>query len=223
MFSKAYEDNFDRIRDHADVIPGPLKLLDLGSWDGESFSKYRPRDAFVCGIEYDFDAAKLSKLRDVRPVRSDLNSQFPIRGGAFDVVTSNQVIEHLSDTDNFVSEVFRVLRPGGMAIVSTENASSWHNIGALMMGWQSFSLTNVSNRAPGIGNPLAVLRGGEPASAGWEHLRIFSHRGLKELFEVHGFVDVHIDGAGYYPLPGALARKDPRHAAFITAVATKPT
>jgi hypothetical protein len=47
---------------------------------------------------------------------------------------------------------------------------------------------------------------------------VFAYRGLRELFHAHRFTDVHLCGAGYYPLPAAVARRDPRHAAFLTVV-----
>jgi hypothetical protein len=106
--------------------------------------------------------------------------------------------------------------------VSTENLASWHNIASLLFGWQAFSLTNVSSRKSGIGNPLANLRAAEPAAEGWTHQRIFSYRGLIELAEAIGFENVRILGAGYYPLPTRVAHRDPRHAAFITVIGRKP-
>ncbi len=51
---------------------------------------------------------------------------------SFDFVVSFQVIEHIERDDDFVSEVSRVLRPGGRFIVSTPNApmsltrNPWH-------------------------------------------------------------------------------------------------
>jgi hypothetical protein len=107
-------------------------------------------------------------------------------------------------------------------VISTENLASWHNLAALALGWQPFSITNVSESRPSIGNPLSNLRHGENLSAGWHHVRVFAHRGLIELFEVHGFVDVNVKGSGYYPLPAALGRWDSRHAALITIVARRP-
>lgn len=154
-------------------------------------------------------------------VRADLTRPLPFGSGVFDIVTSNQVIEHLYDTDNFVAEVFRVLRPGGTAVVSTENAASWHNVASLLLGWQSFSLTNISDRRAGIGNPLALWRNDDPGDRGWQHVRILAYRGLKEPFEAHSFENVCVRGTGYYPLPARFGRWDARHAAFIT-VATKP-
>src|SRR5207237_1346369 len=85
--------------------------------------------------------------------RFRLNADIPIRDESFDAISSNQVIEHLSDTDIFLAESFRVLRPGGHVVVSTENMSSWHNLAALLLGWQAFSLTNITDKRSGIGNP----------------------------------------------------------------------
>ena len=141
----------------------------------------------------------------------------------FDVVTSNQVIEHLHNTDRFVSEAFRTLRPGGLLCVSTENLASWHNIASLLLGWQAFSLTNVSKYRPGLGNPLANWRNhDEPIEDGWLHQRLFSYRGLIELAESVGFTNVRIHGSGYYPLPTRFAHRHTRHAAFITVSGRKP-
>ena len=52
--------------------------------------------------------------------------------GSFDAVVSFQVIEHIEEDLEFVREVARVLRPGGLFVVSTPNApmsltrNPWH-------------------------------------------------------------------------------------------------
>ena len=45
----------------------------------------------------------------------------PFEDGSFDVVTANEMIEHIEDHDAFIEEVKRVLQPGGMFLVSTPN------------------------------------------------------------------------------------------------------
>ncbi|GAH59980.1 unnamed protein product, partial [marine sediment metagenome] len=54
-----------------------------------------------------------------------------------------------------------------------------------------------------------------------QHHRIFSYRGLKEVFENKGFVIEKVLGAGYYPLPPLFVNLDKRHSHFITIKARK--
>jgi SAM-dependent methyltransferase len=175
------------------------------------------------GVELMPDAAAAARARAIVVHEADLNQQLPIAPDSFDIVHSNQVIEHVNDVDAFVAEVFRVLKPGGWAIISTENGSSWHNIFAAVLGWQIFSLTNVSGKIAGLGNPIAIQRNAPAFSPTWRHKTIMNYRGLKELMIVNGFTDVFVGGAGYYPLPASAGRIDPRHSVYITVTGRKPS
>ena len=53
------------------------------------------------------------------PINAD--GSLPYRDGAFDVACSLEVIEHIKDQFAFTRELYRVVRPGGVAIVSTPN------------------------------------------------------------------------------------------------------
>lgn len=194
------------------------KLLDLGCNTGKFSLKLAKRIGTdkIYGIEIVEGKIKAAKKRGIKVIKSDLNKKFPIEDNFFDVVHTNQVIEHLTDVDNFVGEIFRVLKPGGIAIISTENGSSWCNIFAAIMGWQIFSLTNVSSKKAGIGNPLALLRNEKIEFSSWTHKTIFNFRGLIELFQVFNFTVENIRGAGYFPLPNFFGNIDKRHCHFIT-------
>jgi SAM-dependent methyltransferase len=56
----------------------------------------------------------------------------PYRDGQFDVVVSFQVIEHIQNDDLYLAEINRVLKPGGIALISTPNIkrtlsrNPWH-------------------------------------------------------------------------------------------------
>lgn len=154
---------------------------------------------------------------------ADLGRIVPLPDNLFNVIHANQVIEHVPDVDLFASEIWRMLKPGGTAIVSTENTSSWHNVFAAICGWQMFSSTNLSELRLGIGNPLAVHLGETEHMKTWTHKVLFSARGLREFFEAHGFQVEAVKGSGYHPMPAWVGQWDVAHAHFITIIARKPT
>lgn len=204
--------------------PAPREsLCDLGCDDGRWTLEVAR--AFGCtrlyGIEIVPARAEEARVRGVEAAVASLDQRFPFPDASMDIVHANQVIEHVPDVDNFMAEIRRILRVGGIAIVSTENGSSWHNIFAALMGWQIFSATNISKRTGGLGNPMAIHRGQALDLPSWTHKTIFNYRGLKELAEVHGLKVVKVLGAGYHPLPPAVGRVDPRHAHFLALKAMK--
>ena len=193
-------------------------FLDLGC-DTGSFSlkiadKIRTKNIF--GVEIVPERIVVAQDRGIQVKNFDLNQKFSFPDNHFDAIHANQVIEHLIDSDNFLSEIHRVLKPGGYAVISTENLSSWCNIFASIMGWQVFSLTNFSTKALSIGNPFSLHRGKKVEYSSWNHVRIYNVFGLKEYFEVFGFKVEKIVGAGYFPLPSILGKIDPVHSHFIS-------
>ena len=222
LFKHAAEDNQENILSMAARCNGKTLLdlgCDTGTWTSRLISAVGPDRVF--GI--DIEAARLSQAkRLLHPVKSDLNAALPFKSGSIDIIHSNQVIEHLSDVDLFCEETYRVLKPGGCVLISTENLSSWHNIFALVIGRQAFS-QHISNRI-NLGNPMS-LHHGEDISKSWAHVKIFTYHGLKALFSHYRFKNIKIRGAGYYPFWGsvsrAMSRIDSRHTHFITLKAYK--
>jgi SAM-dependent methyltransferase len=222
MWDAAEEENLRNIERGLALGGVRHSILDLGCDDGERTLRFAraARASEVHGVELVEARASLAEERGIRVAIGDLRDPLTFEDARFDAVVSNQVIEHLANTDRFIAEVHRVLKPGGVAVVSTENLASWHNIAALVFGWQPFSLTNVSSTRSGLGNPVALHRADDqPGMESWQHVQVFSFRGLRELFEAHGLVVDKMLGAGYYPFPARLGRALPRHAAFLTVVA----
>ena len=215
-----------------DALPpasSATRLLDLGCDDGCWTESLRQRVGLpperVSGLEIVAERAEHARSRGFDVRVADLERTWPFEDHSFDVVHSNQVIEHVVDIDHFVDETRRVLKPDGVAIVCTENLASWHNVAALTLGYQPFSLTNISRSGP-LGNPLA-LHAGENGSdlPSWNHVHVLSLAGLRDLFAGHDFAIRRTFGAGYHPAPGRvgawLAEHDPRHAHFIGVVAER--
>ena len=195
------------------------RLLDLGTSDGEFTKRVAERlgAASVSGIELIEEHAAAARDRGLDVRRADLDEGLPFEDGAFDVVHANQVIEHVRRTDTFLRETRRVLAPDGLACISTNNLSSWHNVFSLALGMQPMPM-HVSDEVI-LGNPLNPLHERPHTDIGRTHLRLFTGRALTELCARHGLELVSLRSVGYYPLPPRLARPvaraDPTHAAFL--------
>jgi len=209
---------FDMLEKDEDAI-----LLDCGCDDGRNTLEIAQGIGTnnIYGIEIIKARAHEAQKKGINVFNSDLNERFPLEDESVDVILANQVIEHLANADSFVGEIHRVLRRGGYAIVCTENLASWHNILSLVFGWQPFSLTNISLKRLGIGNPFALHRGEEAFNRHWLHVELFAYRGLLEIIEANGLKVEAVSGAGYYPLLSIIGQVDKRHAAFLTVKARK--
>ena len=99
-----------------------LAVLDLGCGTGRHALWLAGAGATVTAV--DFSAGMLDEARSkrgadaVRFVVHDLHEPLPFEGGAFDLVVSGLVLEHLRELRGFFDEAHRVLRPGGRAVVS---------------------------------------------------------------------------------------------------------
>ena len=160
------------------------KLLDCGCDNGE-FTVEQAKTIGTCkvyGIEINEKNCEEAKRKGIKVYNRDLNIKLPIRSSSIDVIIANQVIEHLHDTDTFVKEIYRILKPKGYSIISTNNLAAWHNITALLLGKQPFPSDICSD--PSIGKLFALWAGD---AGSFSHLRIFAYYGLRELFENYGF------------------------------------
>ncbi|MCL0057490.1 class I SAM-dependent methyltransferase, partial [Dehalococcoidales bacterium] len=99
------------------------RLLDVGCGDGEITMKVAERigTKMIWGIDIVEDSLTKAKAKGIQVVAADLNQPLPLESESFDIVHAANIIEHLSKTDIFLKEVYRVLKPGGYFIISTCN------------------------------------------------------------------------------------------------------
>jgi malonyl-CoA O-methyltransferase len=97
-------------------------VLDLGCGTGRHAGWLCRAGAIVAAV--DFSEGMLQEARrkteglPIRFLAHDLHQPLPFPSGAFDVVVSGLVLEHLRDLDAFFGEARRCLRPDGRAVVS---------------------------------------------------------------------------------------------------------
>jgi SAM-dependent methyltransferase len=194
----------------------PRALLDVGCADGAflfQYLDYVPKR--FCGIEASPSLMEQARKRGIDVQSVDLNGEWPYQSDSFDVVHCAQVIEHLHNTRLFAQEILRVLKPGGTALITSENLTSFLNLGAMMLGYTPFTLMRVCGWY--LGNPLGLhyeehVEEGVPitdsAFAGVTgHVRALSVIQAQELFEKVGFVDVRAGSMGLMPLPDWLGKR----------------
>lgn len=197
------------------------QACDLGCGNGSFIRSVVPDAVALSGVENHPGVAEKARHAGLDVLEADLNQPLPYESSRFDAVFSHFVIEHIMDVDTHLSEMRRILKPGGAAIVGTENLASWHNVMALVLGQQPFTMTIALSPKKRLGN---VLQGGRFTDLGEEespHCRVFAYQGLKDMLTYHGFIVERMAGAGLFPVPGAagnaLGRLDKWHAAFILA------
>jgi SAM-dependent methyltransferase len=215
-------------------------LLDCGCGDG-SYSQHLGQvlgTTSVYGVELNRGKAYEASLNGVHVLRSDVNMALPLGDNSVHVVTAFNVLEHLVETRQFLAEIYRVLRPGGYAIINTPNLASWHNIAALLLGIQPFSGPNISSmtesdvpivqrmhrRSHNLPEDVAHYDTPEPERH--RHIVVVAFRSLIKALQHTGFDIEHALGYGYYPLPPFLAwvmsRFDPAHAHHMVLLVRKP-
>lgn len=132
----------------------------------------------------------------------DLNKDFPTVSSSADVILANQIVEHLYDPDHFLSEIYRCLKTGGYAVISTPNLGAWHNLVFLLMGWQP-PMVDVSSKSY-AGNPL---KRGKTRVGRLGHIRLFTYGSFRDLLLYHGFRTDKLIGS--------------RHSTFLTTRVVK--
>jgi SAM-dependent methyltransferase len=144
-------------------IPRPeagARLLDVGAAYGFALDEARRAGWMTTGLEISAPAARhASTIASGRVVVADAVAA-PFASDCFDAVTLWDVLEHLPEPHAIVSEMARLLRPGGRLVLSTGDVGS---LAARLSGarWHLYTIP--------------------------EHLFFYTRRSLRELLEAHGF------------------------------------
>jgi glycosyltransferase involved in cell wall biosynthesis/SAM-dependent methyltransferase len=116
-------------------------------------------ETFACDIDH-FDAEK---------------DRFPYRDGEFSTVICGELIEHLfEDPMHLMSEVNRILAPGGHLVLTTPNVAALRGISAILLGYH-----------PGFFH--SYIKPSESGEVDARHNREYTAREIHKLFENSGF------------------------------------
>ncbi|MBD3626620.1 class I SAM-dependent methyltransferase [Cyclobacterium sp.] len=109
-------------------------LLEIGCGEGRGVEVLGPLVDHYHGMDKIGDILEILKVKhpDFVFEQAVLPPMPGLKDNTFDVVVSFQVIEHIPDDLLYLQEIYRVLKPGGFALISTPNIrfslsrNPWH-------------------------------------------------------------------------------------------------
>ncbi|MDD5331748.1 MAG: class I SAM-dependent methyltransferase [Candidatus Nanoarchaeia archaeon] len=171
--SKVGRETYLRIKKSLSLIGKGKKVLDVGCYDGYISNKIKDLGNVVIGMEISKEGVKLAKERGIDCFFGDVEGKFPFKDQEFDVVFAGEIIEHVFDTDLFLSEIKRVLKKDGFLVLTTPNIAAFNRRLKLFIG-----------KNPDIDIGLVNYEG-KGRSAG--HIRYFTKKSLEKLLKRNGF------------------------------------
>ncbi|HPT30082.1 MAG TPA: class I SAM-dependent methyltransferase [bacterium] len=114
---------------------GRQKILDLGSRDGSLIhSLGAPKERVVC-VDVDQAAVNSCQTKGYKTLWLDLNSgRLPFSDNEFDLIIACDILEHLFSPGILMTEISRILAPGGQLIGSIPNAFYWRHRWQMLRG-----------------------------------------------------------------------------------------
>ena len=125
--------HLSRYRFAREIFDPHWRCLDAACGSGYGTSFLAEKVRFVDGVDVDpgaIDFAKATYRKSNLAYHSaDLQSTLPFADGTFDGIASFETLEHVSDQTKMTCEFHRVLKPGGILVISTPDRSVSERIG----------------------------------------------------------------------------------------------
>lgn len=158
-----------------DCVGKNMKVLDVGCYNGEIAVLIRDIIGKGCemhGIDIAENTITEAKKKGILAKKANLNDSIDFSDNTFDLIFAGEIIEHIYDTDLFVSELKRVLKPDGILIITTPNFLSFGRRLLYLLGVGIFMEASLSY--PEI-----------PEAAG--HIRFFTKKLLVDYLSENDF------------------------------------
>lgn len=145
-------------------IGAKLKILD--------FSPSKPFDDYMRWNK-SFDYTTADGLLDTYDIKADVQNMFNIDSNTYDGVICSHVLEHVPDDVQAMKEIYRVLKPGGWAILMAPVNLTRTEID------EDFTITDIAERWRRFGQD--------------DHLRVYSKKGYMDRIRESGFKLLELD------------------------------
>ena len=177
---------FLRMKAYAEFLqssPHGTKVLDVGCAEGELIEYLKLPHFKLYGVDKLPEFSQICLSRGYMEAKvADVEKTIPYPDNFFDTAFAGETLEHLLDTDKFLDEVQRVLKPEALFFLTTPNLCYIGNIYFILKGQQ-----------------LSFI---ERPDARWGHISYYSPDILKKQLRNHGFTDIT-----FHPEPYAVPIK----------------
>lgn len=151
------------------ALQGGDRILDIGCGDGTLYSYIKDKFRKIYGAEIADEAAHLAQKQGMFPSIMDVNMSLSYKDNTFDAISCLEVIEHLLNPCHLLSEMYRLLRPGGQLVLTTPNIRNFRNLNTLIF----------NGIFPHTSSDTFVWGGG--------HLHYFTRKDINALLNKAGF------------------------------------
>ena len=130
----------------AKAIPRGAKILEIGAGPSNRTSRFLATLGEVHGLDPDPAVKENDALASASLLDGD---RYPFPDATFGACVSNYCIEHIPDPVQHLTEVARVLQPGGVYVLRTPNR--WHYVSLISSATPHWVHELLANRLRGIG------------------------------------------------------------------------
>lgn len=100
----------------------PQKLLSIACSSGIIEEEIKKRLGInIFGIDAAEKSLKIARRRGIITKCGDVSNALPFENNYFDFIFAGEIIEHIFDTQSFLKEIYRILKPDGYLILTTPN------------------------------------------------------------------------------------------------------
>jgi methionine biosynthesis protein MetW len=107
-------------------ISSGSRCLDIGCGDGRALGPWAiAHQVRYVGVDIARSAVDRTRARGFEAQLVEDSGRLPFPDGSFDAAVSLEVIEHLFQPEATIREALRVVKPGGVIVVTTPNVAYW--------------------------------------------------------------------------------------------------